>query len=1235
MVPAPKTATNVRDIKIQDVDFKAVEECGEGRVCKRYIELLHEDGGHYPDLLNACKEKLWKLDKKLYYSVYSSHATPEEESQAREDILNWEEGVKQTDSNFKALSTSTRGSIAAPIRGVESHAPRRAAPISTENKKCLPVSDKKYARDEQSVDQYYRNWDAVDVDAVDKEIEEKEEARRREMQEEQAKNRPTFNYESRDVSGLPAFQREHLGNAEKEKGNEAFYAGDFDEALTYFTKALDYIPKEPSVWANRALTKLRKGDLVGAEEDCLSALSLDRNYCKALYRLGKIHYEQGRFEEAYEDFKKAQRLEPYNSHINADLLKVKRKVQPKGNRVVIEESSDEETEATKCTNKDDETSTGMPGKIDEEARAPPGLENEKPTGFKRMQIEEEEEEEKPGFKRIQIEEEVEEPSGFKRMQIEEDSEEEEEKPGLKRVQIEEEGEKPSGFKRLQIEEDSEDETKTSPANFTRMQIEEDSEEEEDETKTSPANFTRMQIEEDSEDDEPPPKSKPVLEIQTSGFQRMEIEESSEEEVEPQHHSFQPPPRKQCDFEEQYFQQHTVEAVEKAKIRANELFTNRKVDDSIRLFTVILDCIEKFSIRVTAPTLSILHSNRAMAYLHQADYRKVIDDCTKAITYNHENTKAFFRRATAYCELHDFKAAKCNADIVVQRGADVGELMKKISHGLKRREVEEQVKKARQEQDRLTRKDSQDEELTRQDAELTRRSEEDEELIRQDEELTRKEMERDASNSNFSDIDCSEPLEGSAPTTDDDGYVVVTPPSGGGIRPVPLLTQIKREKDVANELFAQGHIVEAEAKFTECLNLAQSAPIDSSLHSVLYSNRAFTFLKQKKWEAADIDCTRSLDLDPTNVKALYRRAWARSALGYFQDALEDCNEVERLTNKEMPEVALIRARIQRDREPVTDADWVPVEASPNRRLGGGFSGSNPITSSPRNVANNRSPRTSSPTPSSGSTARDPYPDLKVTCDVNGVEEAKKRGNAAFTNGETHTAVCWFTKAIWNVRQYAKNYPPTAQSVLWSNRALAHIQLEEWLRAVEDAKRSVELDPKNQKGYYRLAQAQLNMNQLKDALSSISQMIELSDNVQAQTLKAEILSRMQQAKRLRMENSIDAVQIQPRIPNRPPGNTYEFQKHMNGLRNKPELVASYLTACVAPTLVSQLFSQSEMDTDTLVLVIEALHFAREKNLMAAEQITSYVNNLLRMKNAHITFKMFSSREEKRWNDLRQLS
>merc|ERR1712112_759824 len=250
---------------------------------------------------------------------------------------------------------------------------------------------------------------------------------------------------------------------------------------------------------------------------------------------------------------------------------------------------------------------------------------------------------------------------------------------------------------------------------------------------------------------------------------------------------------------------------------------------------------------------------------------------------------------------------------------------------------------------------------------------------------------------------------------------------------------------------------------------------------------------------------------------------------------------------------------------------------------GFSGSNPITSSPRNVTNTRSPRTSSPTPSSGSTcARDPYPDLKVTCDINGVEEAKKRGNVAFTNGEAHTAVCWFTKAIWSVGQYVKNYPPTAQSVLWSNRALAHIQLEEWEKAVEDAKRSVELDPRNQKGYYRLAQAQLYLNQLKDALSSISQMIELSDNVQAQTLKAEILSRIQQAKRSRMENSIDAVQIQPRIPNRPPNNTYEFQKHMNGLRNRPELVASYLTACVPPTLVCQLHSQSEMDTDTLVLV-----------------------------------------------------
>ena len=64
-------------------------------------------------------------------------------------------------------------------------------------------------------------------------------------------------------------------------------------------------------------------------------------------------------------------------------------------------------------------------------------------------------------------------------------------------------------------------------------------------------------------------------------------------------------------------------------------------------------------------------------------------------------------------------------------------------------------------------------------------------------------------------------------------------------------------------------------------------------SLLYCNRAACFLSEKQWQATVDDCTAALGANKRNVKAYWRRADAREALGKYREALDDLHELCKL------------------------------------------------------------------------------------------------------------------------------------------------------------------------------------------------------------------------------------------------------------------------------------------------------------------------------------------------------
>merc|ERR1712060_705880 len=98
--------------------------------------------------------------------------------------------------------------------------------------------------------------------------------------------------------------------------------------------------------------------------------------------------------------------------------------------------------------------------------------------------------------------------------------------------------------------------------------------------------------------------------------------------------------------------------------------------------------------------------------------------------------------------------------------------------------------------------------------------------------------------------------------------------------------IENAKAHANNLFSQGSFEESVRWFSKAVWLVESKQIgdvSADLHSILHSNRAFSYIKLKKWQEAEQDCTKALVLNNKNTKATFRRALANYELGNFDDA----------------------------------------------------------------------------------------------------------------------------------------------------------------------------------------------------------------------------------------------------------------------------------------------------------------------------------------------------------------
>lgn len=98
----------------------------------------------------------------------------------------------------------------------------------------------------------------------------------------------------------------------------------------------------------------------------------------------------------------------------------------------------------------------------------------------------------------------------------------------------------------------------------------------------------------------------------------------------------------------------------------------------------------------------------------------------------------------------------------------------------------------------------------------------------------------------------------------------------------------RLKEEGNEQFKKGDYIEAESSYSRALQMCPSC--FQKDRSILFSNRAAARMKQDKKEMAINDCSKAIQLNPSYIRAILRRAELYEKTDKLDEALEDYKSI---------------------------------------------------------------------------------------------------------------------------------------------------------------------------------------------------------------------------------------------------------------------------------------------------------------------------------------------------------
>ncbi|XP_077800041.1 sperm-associated antigen 1 isoform X3 [Macaca mulatta] len=350
--------TKTFKIPIEHLDFKYIEKCSDVKHLEKILCVLRSgEEGYYPELTEFCEKHLEALApesralRKDKPAATAASFTAEEWEKIDDDIKSWVSEIKKEEDKMHFHETETFPAMKdnlPPVRGSNS---------------CLHVGKEKCSKrpTKKKTPRDYAEWDKFDVEKeclkIDEDYKEKTVIDKSHLSK----------IETRiDTAGLTEKEKDFLAIREKEKGNEAFNSGDYEEAVMYYTRSISALPTVVA-YNNRAQAEIKLQNWNSAFQDCEKVLELEPGNIKALLRRATTYKHQNKLQEAIEDLSKVLDVEPDNELAKKTLSEVERdlknseavsKTQTKGKRMVIQEIENSEDEEGKDSGRQHEDGSG-------------------------------------------------------------------------------------------------------------------------------------------------------------------------------------------------------------------------------------------------------------------------------------------------------------------------------------------------------------------------------------------------------------------------------------------------------------------------------------------------------------------------------------------------------------------------------------------------------------------------------------------------------------------------------------------------------------------------------------------------------------------------------------------------------------------------------------------------------------------------------------------------------------
>ncbi|NWV61846.1 RPAP3 protein, partial [Malurus elegans] len=217
------------------------------------------------------------------------------------ELESWEKDIKEVDSELRKQSGVPEENLP-PIRNKVFKKKKSKSKVPS---KITSEENKK-----NKIKSYdYEAWGKLDVDKILEELD-KEDSPHDSISPES----------DSEEDGIRVDAEKAL--AEKEKGNNYFKQGNFDEAIKCYTRGMHSDPYNPVLPTNRASAFYRMKKYSVAESDCNLALALDKNYLKAYSRRGAARFALKNLQGAKEDYEKVLELDANNFDAKNELKKI-------------------------------------------------------------------------------------------------------------------------------------------------------------------------------------------------------------------------------------------------------------------------------------------------------------------------------------------------------------------------------------------------------------------------------------------------------------------------------------------------------------------------------------------------------------------------------------------------------------------------------------------------------------------------------------------------------------------------------------------------------------------------------------------------------------------------------------------------------------------------------------------------------------------------------------------------